>query len=151
MLGKVLMRECFYQIFQSEGGSYEKKYLHFHCKRKEKHVLFVLFCNWHPYGANSSQEMSGQKCPCSALTHDEICGFCIHVKYILNFRCLKLSVKKIPKILADCVQATPQYFAEIKSCEKFFFFDKNSNTIETILDNPKTPKITAQTDHIFMS
>ena len=134
------MRECFYQIFQSEGGSYEKKYLHFHCKRKEKHVLFVLFCNWHPYGANSNQEMSGQKCPCSALTHDEICGFCI-----------QLSVKKIPKILADCVQATPQYFAEIKSCEHFFFFDKNSNTIETILDNPKTPKITAQTDHIFMS
>ena len=75
MLGKVLMCECFYQIFQSEGGSYEKKYLHFHCKCKEKHWLFVLFCNWHPYGADSNQNMLGQKCTCAALTHDEICGF----------------------------------------------------------------------------
>ena len=130
MWGKVLMCECFYQIFQSKGGSYEKKYLHFHCKCKEKHVLFVLFCDWHSYGTNSNQEMTGQKCTCAGLTHDEISGFCIHVWYILNFRCLKLCVKKITKILTDCVQTTPQYFAKIKDCERFFVFDKKNNTIK---------------------
>ena len=117
MLRKVLMCECFYQIFQSEGGSYKTKYLHFHCRCKEKRLPFVLFCDWHPYGADSNQEMTGQKCTCAALTHDEICGFCIHVRYILIFKFLKLCVKKIPKILTDCVQTTPQYFAKIKSCD----------------------------------
>ena len=116
MLRKVLMCECFYQIFQSEGGPYETKYLHFHCRCKEKRLPFVLFCDWHPYGADSNQEMTGQKCTCAALTHDEICGFCIHVRYILNFKFLMLCVKKIPKILADCVQTAPPYFAKIKSC-----------------------------------
>ena len=97
MLAKELMCECFYQIFQSEGGSYEKKYPHLHCGCKEKHVLYVLFCDWHSYGSDSNQEMTGQKCSCAVLTRDEICGFYIHVRYILNFRCLKLCVKKIPK------------------------------------------------------
>ena len=60
-------------------------------------------------------------------------------------------MKKFLKILEDCVQTTPQYFAKIKSCETFFFIDKNSNTKKTALDNPKEPKITAQIDHIFMS
>ena len=127
----------------------KKKNLHFQCRCKEKHVLYVLFCEWHPYGSDSKQEMSGQKCTCAVLTQDEICGFCIHVRYILNFRCLKLCVKKIPKILADFVHTTPQYFAKMKSCEPFFVFDKNNNTIETVLDSPKKPKITAQTDHFF--
>ena len=63
---------------------------------------------------------------------------------------LKLCAKKIPKILTDCVQTTPQYFAKIKDCECFFVFDKKNNTIETMLDNPKKPKITAQTDLVFM-
>ena len=76
MLAKVLMCECFYQIFESEGDSYEKKYLFFHCKcKKKKHVLYVLFGDWHPYGSDSNQEMSGQKCTCAVLTYDEICGY----------------------------------------------------------------------------
>ena len=126
MLGKVVMCECFYQIFQSEGSSYEKKYLHFYCRCKEKHVLFVLFCDWHPYGSDSNQEMTRQTCICGVLTHDEICEFCIHVRYILNFRCLKLCVKRIPKILSDCVQTAPQYFAKIKICEPFFSLIKRT-------------------------
>ena len=119
---------------------WKKKYLHFHCNCKEKHVLYVLFCDWYPYGSDSNQEMTSPQCTCAVLIHDEICGYCILVRYILNFRCLKLCVKKIPKILADCVQTTPQYFAKIKSCEPFFFFDKKNNTIETVLDNHKEPK-----------
>ena len=59
-------------------------------------------------------------------------------------------MKKIPKILTDCDQTTPQYFAKIKDCQRFFVFDKKNNTIETMLDNPKEPKITEQTDHVFM-
>ena len=72
------MCECFYQIFQSEGGSYEKNISIFTASAK-KNVLFVLFCDWHSYGANSNQEMTGQKCTCAGLTHDEISGFCIHL------------------------------------------------------------------------
>ena len=53
--------------------------------------------------------------------------------------------------MADSAQRTPQYFAKIKSCEPFFVFDEKNNTIETVLDNPKEPKITVQSDHIFMS
>ena len=58
--------------------------------------------------------------------------------------------EKIPKILTDSVQTTPQYFAKIKDCQRFFVFDKKNNTIQTMLDNPKEPKITAQTDCVFM-
>ena len=85
MLAKVLMCECFYQIFQFEGGSYEKKYLHFQCRCKEKHVLYVLFCDWHPYVSNSNQEMSGQKCTCAVLAHNETCGFCYLCQIYFKF------------------------------------------------------------------
>ena len=43
MLAKVLMCECFYQIFESEGDSYEKKYLFFHCKCKKKKKICFMF------------------------------------------------------------------------------------------------------------
>ena len=46
MLAKVLMCECFYQIFESEGDSYEKKYLFFHCKCKKKKKTCALCFIW---------------------------------------------------------------------------------------------------------
>ena len=46
MLAKVLMCECFYQIFESEGDSYTKKNISFFiasAKKQKKNMCFMFY------------------------------------------------------------------------------------------------------------
>lgn len=86
MLAKVLMYNCYGARFQSERNKYVKKLTHFHCKCNKKHLLYVLFCKYHPYGPHVTPEMMEIGCTCADASAKD---FCTHLKYLLNFRCHK--------------------------------------------------------------
>ena len=44
------MCPCYKEEFQAAGHIYIKKLIHFHCKCKEKHFHYVLFCENHRFG-----------------------------------------------------------------------------------------------------
>ena len=90
MLSKIIMCECYYEQFSSKGHEYVKKIIHFYCKCKEKHLIYVLTCGKHPYIGNPIPQMTGKKCTCATTCSYEICEFCCSGRYLLNFRCFKL-------------------------------------------------------------
>ena len=67
MLAKILMCSCCVEKFHSEGNEYMKKLTHFHCKCKEKHLLYVLLYNKHPYGSGFIPQMEKKMYLCHPL------------------------------------------------------------------------------------
>ena len=65
MLAKILMCKCYLNKFQSEGNEHVKKLTHFHCKCKDKHLLYILFCEKHPHGGDLIPQMIGKRCTCA--------------------------------------------------------------------------------------
>ena len=104
------MRQSYLEKFQSEGNEYVKKIIHFHYKCKGKHLLYVLFCEKHPYRPNPIEQMTGKRCTCATGCAYGICKFCCNVRYLSIFRCFKLCIKDIPASTESKIQTTPQYF-----------------------------------------
>ena len=121
-LSKILMCECYVDQFQSEGNEYVKKLTHFHCKCKDEHLLYILFCENYPYG--HTPVLEDKKCTCATICATDVCNFCIHVKYLLNFKCYKYCVEKIPENILDELIIINEYLEIIKSCEPFFHFNR---------------------------
>ena len=69
--------------FHSKGNEYEKKLVHFHCKCKEKNILYVLFCYKHPYRSPPIPQTE-KKLHVSLLLHQPFVFFFDEVKYLLN-------------------------------------------------------------------
>ena len=130
MLAKIITCECYYEKFHSEGHNYVKKLIYFHCMCREKHLLHVLTCEKHPYIGKPIPQMTGKKCTSPTNCSHEIFKFCCSVRYLLNFRCFKLCVKRIPSRFENEIQTAPQYFKSIKRFEPFFVFNNKSNKIE---------------------
>ena len=150
MLAKILICSCYIQKFYSEGNDYVKKLTHSHCKCEEKHLLYVLFWEKHPQGSLSTPEME-KECTCVAASANDVCDFCVQIKYLLNFKYYKLCLERIPVSVQDKLITTPQYFKVTKGCQPFFYFNKERNVILVSLDNPAEPKISVRTDHIHFS
>ena len=79
---------------------------------------------------------------------NEICDFCIQVKYLLNFKCYKFCLERIPVSIQDELVTAHQYLKVMKGREPFFYFNEERNMIFLSLDNRLEPKIEARTDHI---
>ena len=122
-----------------------KKITHFHCKCKDvEHLVYVLFCDIHPYGCNPLLE--DKKCTCASISPTDVCNFCIHVKYLLNFKSCKLCVEKIPESILDKLELIHEYLETLKGCKPFLKFNRSRNMMILItLDNPHEPKITGKT------
>ena len=149
MIAKILMCRCYVEKFHSEGNKYVKKLAHFQCKCKDQHVLYVLFCEQHPY--QQTPILEEKKCTCATAPAKELYNFCIHVKYLLNFKCYKLCFERIPVGIQDKLITIFQYFEVMKSCEPFFYFNRERNMIFITLDYPLEPKIKVRTDYIYRS
>ena len=134
--------------FNSEGNEYVKRLIHFHCKCADDHLLYVLFCKEHPYGSPSVPGMQNE-CKCATTFANDICDFCIQVKYLLNFKCYKLCLERISVSILDELVTAPQYFKVMKSCEPFFYFNEETNMIFLSLYNPLELKIKARNNHIY--
>lgn len=89
MHAKILMCPCFMRKFHQEDNEYVKKIIHFHCRCKDKHLYFVLFCKDHPFGAHFSSTMEEKKCMCATGLSHKLRQFCLNVRYLLNFKCFK--------------------------------------------------------------
>ena len=76
---------------------------------------------------------------------NQLCQYCITIRYSLNFRCHKICFEKLPDFMVPRVKAFDEYLKQI-DCDPFFYFDKDSSRVEISLDNPQIPKITARTD-----
>ena len=140
ILVKVSMCNCHAEKIHSEDNEYVKKLTHLHCKCREKHLLYILFCHRNPHGAIPILELQ-RKYTCATEFALDVRDFCIRVKYLLNFKCYKFCLKKIPVSIQDKLQTTRQYFNETQECETFFAFNKQKNTIDVLLDNPTGLKI----------
>ena len=103
MISKTLMCRCYKEKFQAKGYEYKKKIIHFHCKCKDRHSYYVLFCNEHPYGADfgDSVAQDEKKCDCKSGLSHKVCGFCFSVKYLLNFKSFKICVEELPDTFAE--------------------------------------------------
>ena len=134
--------------FHAEGNNYIKKLTHFHCKCKEDHALYALFCEKDPHGHVPTPEMENE-CTCATVSANDICDFCNQIKYLLIYKCYKLCLERIPVSIQDKLMTTVQYFEVMKSCESFFYFNRESNITLLSLNNPLEPKIKARTDHIY--
>ena len=110
MILKVLMCLCYKKEFQTAGNTYIKKLIHFHCKYKEKHLIYVLFCKDHTFGVTFEAS-------------HEVCSFCLTVRYLLNFKCFKIFMENVPDIFLDKVVSIDQCFKKIKF-EPFFHHRK---------------------------
>ena len=114
------MCECYNEKFNSEGSAYIKKVTHFYCKCKDKHRLYVLFCEDHPYGGNFNFQMTEKKCLCATHLSHEVCQFCFNVRYLLNYKCFEICMEKIPLSFENELVTIRQYFKSMKECESFF-------------------------------
>ena len=124
MILKVLMCPCYKKEFQSDGNMYIKKLIHCHCKYKEKHLIYVLFCKDHPFGVTYEASIDEKvSCKCKNGLSHEVCSFCLTVRYLLNFKCFKIFIENVPDIFLDKVVSINQCFKNIK-CEPFFHHRK---------------------------
>ena len=88
---------------------------------------------------------------CATASTNDFCDFCVQIKYLLNFKCYKFCLKRIPVSIQNGLITTPQYFKVMKGYQPFFHFNKERSMIPLSLDNPTEPKISARTDHIYFS
>ena len=100
---KILMCTCYKNLFQSEGASYFQHIIHFNCKCKVEHAIFVHFCSRHYFGNKRPtiadySETIRDKCYWDKAHANEICHFCCQVRYFLNFACHTICVED-PKSL----------------------------------------------------
>ena len=108
MLAKILMYRCYVEKFQSEGNKYVKKLSHFHCKCKEEHLLYVLLRKKHPHGYLPTPEIV-KECTYATASANDICNFCIQIKYLLNLKCDKICLEIIPVRIQDELITTCQF------------------------------------------
>ena len=142
------MCKCFFDKFNSEGNEYVKKLINFRCKCKNDHLIYVLFCKEHPYVSSPIPRMK-EKCECATAFANDICDFCIQVKYLLYFKCYKFCLERILVSTQDELITASEYFKTIKGCEPFFYFNGDTSMVFLSLDNPLEPKIKARTDYIY--
>lgn len=69
---------------------------------------------------------------CSKSLHGNICNFCGHVCYVLNFRAYKICMREIPQSIKSKFVPIDEYFKNAK-CEPFFVYDRKSKKV--LLDN----------------
>ena len=131
--------------------------IHFHCKFKEKHFHYVLFCENHPFGfdfdgsaRNEINYFGGSigyetKCTCKNGFLHEVCNFCFSARYLLNFKCFKICVEEVPDECIEKVVSLDYHFKKIK-CEPFFFHSVKTKMIEIGLDN-LCEKVPVTTDY----
>ena len=112
---------CYKEKFNSEGNDYIKKEVHFLCHCKDKHRMYVLFWKDHPYESNFNYQMIERKCLCANGLSDEVCQFCFHVTYLLNFKCFRICMGNILLSFENELVTICQYFKSMKECEPFSF------------------------------
>ena len=106
-----------------------KHLVHFHCKCEEKiHDMFVHFCHGHPFGSTvlnvvDADDVVETKCFRKKKPANELCQYCITIRYSLNFRCHKICVEKLPDFMVPRVKSFYEYLKHL-DCDSFFYFDK---------------------------
>lgn len=94
MISKILMCRCYKEEFKTEGHTYNKKLIHFHCKCKEKHFYYILLRKNHPFGADFGGSATDErKCNYKSGLFHEVCGFCF--SNLLTFKCSKICVEEV--------------------------------------------------------
>ena len=119
MIAKIIMGTCYKEEFQAGAHEYIKKRIHFHCKCQGKHIYYDRFCKDYPFGAKMAcQEI--EKCLCKDGLSLEVCGFCLTGRYLLNFKCFEICVKKVPDEFIEKFVSFSYYLKQI-NCYPFFF------------------------------
>ena len=125
MIVKILICPCFTEGFHSCQDQYIKKLIHFYCKCKDKHKCFVSTCKEHPLLFSRLEAMSSE-CNCKNSGPFEPCDSCVQMRCLLDFRCFKFCMEKIPKWLGNSLVPLDSYLEhDTSKCESFFFFKNN--------------------------
>lgn len=129
-LSKILMCSCNAQKFQDEGNEYVKKLLHFHFHCQDCYFFYVYTWKWHPFVAARIPEMD----LCANIGLQEICNFCVQIRYLLNFTACKLCLKKIP------IDFQEHLVPILKACmtvRYVFYYGGNAKKMNISLHNPE--------------
>ena len=92
------------------------------CKCRREHFFYVLFCGEHTYGSKFFGRGNFEfeaKCKCKNAAPQKVCNFCFSVRYILNFKCHKVCMNRLPDVLTDKVVPLDDYLKKI-DCDPFF-------------------------------
>ena len=111
-----------------------KKLCHFHCKCKNKHLIFILAWEKHLYVTDKIPNME-PRCTCPILDPDEICNFFVQVRDLLNFRAFKICLKGIPASIQNHIVTLFYYFKRMPGCELFFAWNRDLNKFWIYIDN----------------
>ena len=151
MILKIFMCPCYKNGFFDLGNSYFSHCIHMRYMCQRRNFLYVHFSKEHRFGSNfvpwRSFMLVGDKCKCKDAGPQEICNFCVSIRYILNFKCHKICVNELPDVFIDKVVPLDEYLKKI-NYDPFFYLSKNTGLVKFSLDNPEEPKIPAQTDCI---
>ena len=91
-------------------------------KCRREHFFYVLFCGEHTYGSKFFGRGNFEfeaKCKCKNAAPQKVYNFCFSVRYILNFKCHKVCMNRLPDVLIDKVVSLDVYLKKI-DCDPFF-------------------------------
>ena len=145
MIAKILICLCYKEEFQAGAHECIKRKIHFYCKCQENYIHYVLFCKDHPFGAKmASQEI--EKCLCKDGLSHEVCGFCLSGRYLLNLKCFKICVEKMPDEFIEEAISFSYYLKQI-NCDPFFSSVRKIKWLKLALITQMRNKFLFLTDH----
>ena len=122
MISKILICCCYKgEFFNLPGNVCFVQQTHMKRMCQREHFLYVLFCEEHKYRSKfvSRGFEFEEKCNCKYAGPQEVCNFCLSVRYILNFKCHKLCINNLPEILVNKVVPLDEY---LKKFSVILFF-----------------------------
>ena len=122
------MSPCYAEKFHQENHDYVKKIFHFHCTFVAVNSTFLLRLELTIWSCTVHVQI---------LEKNEICNFCIEVKYLLNFRAFKICMNKLPESFQEHLVQLPDYLDGIFLCEPFFKYSPTGRKVNIFFDNPK--------------
>ena len=104
-------------------------------------LISCLFC-WnpirqHPTIAPTEERMEQERYICAVEGKNEICNFCVEIKYLLNFKAFKFCINKVPENFQELIVSLSDYFNAVLSCMCFFKHLPTAKKVNIFLDNPE--------------
>ena len=81
--------------------------------------------------------MEQERCICAVKGKNEICNFCVEVKYLLNFKAFKFCINKVPENFQELIVSLSDYFNAVFPCMCFFKYSPTERKVNIFLDNPE--------------
>ena len=73
--------------------------------------------------------MEQERYICAVKAKNEICNFCVEVKYLLNFKAFKFCINKVPKNFQELIVSLSDNFNAVFPCMCFFKYSPTAKKV----------------------